>query len=128
MNRPLNLFDIDGMIEQFNRFNPVPDHADNIRREQVSDQMDSELLCLHLQELKILKSKVQLYEIKIKHQDRELRELTNDNKDMQRLLMEVMQATPQDKDCNFDPINQPQAYKIKAYFEKKEKEGKFNYE
>ena len=126
--RPLNLFDIDGMIEQFNRFNPVPDHKDAVRRERISDQMDSELLSLHLQELKVLKSKVQLYEIKIKHQDAELRELTISDFEKTNLLMEVLQATPQDKDCNFDPINQPQAHKIKAYFEKKEKQGKFNYE
>jgi hypothetical protein len=111
MNRPLNLFILDSMIEQFDRSNPVPEHVDDVRRESISDQMDSELLSLHLQELKVLKQKIGLLELKIIHQDRELREQHN-------LLSEVCQATPQDNNGQYDPINQPQAYKIDKYLSK----------
>ena len=69
--RSLNVFILDEMIEQFSRLNPIPERGD--KHPSVSEAMQSELLVTLLEELKALRTRCNIYEIKILHMEQELR-------------------------------------------------------
>lgn len=82
--RSLNLFILDDMIEQFERLNPVPE--DRGKRNSVDDTLHAELLAGYLVELKALRTRASLYEIKIQHMERELKQQDNVIIELQLLI------------------------------------------
>lgn len=82
--RKLNLFILDDMIEQFERHNPVPEYQG--KNSTVDDTMEAELLAGYLTELKALRSRCQLYEVKIIHMNRELKQQDDLIIEMQNLI------------------------------------------
>lgn len=71
--RHLDTFILDEMIEQYVRFNPMPDFNDG--RPDLDDQLQAQLMVTLLEELKALRSRCSLYEIHIVHLNRKLGEL-----------------------------------------------------
>jgi hypothetical protein len=84
--RSLDIFIFDEMIEQYNRFNPAPD-MDNTNP-SIKEQMESEMLVSLLTELKALRPRVLLYEARIVHLNRDLKNLMIENAELKRTLQE----------------------------------------
>lgn len=68
--RNLDTFILDEMIEQYRRFNPMPDFNDG--RPELHDQLEAQLMVTLLQELQALRVRSSLYETRIVHLNQEL--------------------------------------------------------
>ena len=84
--RPLDIFLIDEMIEQYRRFNPMPDYNDG--RPEHNDAMEAELMVTLLEELKALRTRATLYEIRISSLNRDKKNLLIENAELKRSIEE----------------------------------------
>lgn len=86
--RSLDTMILDEMIEQYNRFNPVP-NPDDIDRPTIKQQMESQMVVSLLTELQALRPRCSLYETRIVHLNQDLNNKNNEIDELKRRIAEL---------------------------------------